>query len=82
VECFERSLACDGDSPTGPMLHLEIAKLLEHKCRDYARARVHALAGAEAEDGLQSAKRLARIDRKQKNQSSRTKSSSLWIQPC
>jgi uncharacterized protein YprB with RNaseH-like and TPR domain len=45
-------------------LHLQAAKLLEHRLRDPEAALEHARLGAAAEDPLASARRLARLERR------------------
>lgn len=64
-EAYERGLdAVDGQPALAAPLHLELAKLLEHKLRDPAGALVHAASTGPVEGPAASAHRVARLERR------------------
>jgi hypothetical protein len=63
VELLERALGMVEQGATAP-IHLELAKLFEHRLRDPARALGHARKTARAEGLEAQAKRVARLERR------------------
>ncbi len=63
IALLEKALGMAGSS-SAPALHLELAKLLEHRMRDPVRALQHARFTAPAEGVEAHAKRVARLERK------------------
>lgn len=58
---FDRALACAGSAPEAAELHLELAKLHEHRLGDLEAARLHARAAEGAEPSLDWVRRLDRL---------------------
>jgi hypothetical protein len=65
ITAFERALATAELSPKHvAAVHLSLAKLYEHRLRDFARARQHAEKTLRAEGPARQRRRLARLDRR------------------
>jgi len=64
VAALQKALEAATDPQVMAQIHLELAKLYEHKLRDPERAREHALYTGEAEGDEPRLKRLARLEKK------------------